>query len=387
MQDVITIASPDFDPYSGYGRMACELVAHLSQKDIHVNAIHLGKAVFDSQTPALQGLLKKPIRLALGGIVLGYPTLYGEYGALVSQGTRVAHTMFESTEYPLGWVQVLNECKAVTVPTPEQKKIAEKNGVRVPVHVTPLGISETFKYVDRSKRKYSEQNPFTFVCWGDRGMRKGWDVAVTAFVKAFGKRMDTKLIVKSRAMSFPFGFPENPNIEVMQEDFDEFGLQEFYAKADAMVFPSRGEGFGLPPREFAATGGPALVTDWWADNISMWGYPIRSTMVPAWQGETEAMGKWVEQEKFIGLGKWAEPNEAHLIQQMQYIRAARPEMLAYMGRRSAANIRQLYSWKGFAEKMYEVWQGALNYKTLDQKREARKARKATVNHASINPAN
>lgn len=385
MKQVITIASPTYDPYDGYGRMACELVAHLTQKGMYTNTIHLGKAVFPTQTKALQELLHQPIKLALGGIVLGYPTLYHEYGAMVNQGLRVAHTMFESTQFPVGWVEVLNECKAVTVPTPEQKRIAEKNGVRVPVHVTPLGISETFRYVDRSKRVYSESNPFTFICWADRGMRKGWDVAVAAYIKAFGKRMDTKLIIKSRAMGFPFNFPDNPNIETVQEDYDEFQLNEFYAQADCMVFPSRGEGFGLPPREFAATGGPAIVTGWWADHIQQWGYPINFKMMPAWEGETEAVGKWVDQGKFIGLGKWAEPDEAHLVKQMQYIRDGNWKLICHMARQSAVNVRKMYTWGGFADSMFEVWQGVLNHRTLDQKRAARKARKQVL-HASDSTA-
>lgn len=375
MTDILNIGSPDFDPYSGYGRKACELVAHLSQAEVHVNALYLDKAVYPTQTPALQELLAKPIVPALGGIVLGYPTTHGQYGAMLSSGHRVAQTMFESTQLPAGWVEILNECRAVAVPTPLQKTIMQKNGVRTPVHVVAEGVSETFRWVDRSKRKYSAENPFKFVCWADRGMRKGWDLAVQAFVQAFGDRDDVRLVIKARKDGFKFNLT-NANIQIVRTDFDEYQMQEFYAEMDCMIFPSRGEGFGLPPREFAATGGPAIVTEWWASDVPQWGYPIRYKLTPAWEGESEAVGKWIDRQVFVGLGEWAEPNMEHLIQQMHYIHQAKPEMRHYMGKVSAANVRKLYSWKQFAEGMYGVWKGAIRPRTDAELRARRKTRKA-----------
>ncbi len=396
---ILSIGSPDYDPYSGYGRKACELVAHLSmprpddeqRKDgVHVNVLYLDKAVYPTQTKALQDLLQKPIQMAFGGIVLGYPTTYGQYGAMLSNGHRVAQTMFESTQLPAGWVEILNECRAVAVPTPLQKSIMQKNGVRAPVHVVPEGVSETFRWVDRSRRQYSAKNPFKFVCWADRGMRKGWDVAVQAFVQAFGDRDDVQLVIKARENSFKFNLT-NANIRIVREDFDEHQMQEFYAEMDCMIFPSRAEGFGLPPREFAATGGPALVTEWWASDVPRWGYPIHYKLVPAWQGESEALGKWIDRSVFVGLGEWAEPDVEHLIQQMQYIHQSKPEMRNYMGKVSAGNVRTLYSWKQFADGMYEVWQKAIQPRTDAELRARRKARKANqakaVKDASNRTAN
>lgn len=52
----------------------------------------------------------------------------------------------------------------------------------------------------------------------------------------------------------------NPNIEFLGEVSDG-DLKQFYSKALALVFPSRWEGFGLPPLEALAVGCPVLSSD------------------------------------------------------------------------------------------------------------------------------
>lgn len=372
----LSVYAPTYDPYDGYGRMALELVHWLSQEGVHVNAMNVaqGQVVHETQSEAIQALLKKPIQATVGGLVLGYPTLYEKYGALANSGPMVAVTMFESTTLPEGWVEALNQCKAVIVPSTWLEKAMRNNGVIKPVHVVPLGISEVFVppgiHGQRGVRDdVSEDKPFTFLTWGDRGARKGWDVACKAFYAAFGDRKDVKLIIKARDGSMPYEIT-NPNVEVMRADLDEWGLRELYLSVDCMVFPSRGEGFGLPPREFAATAGPVIATEWWADDIPQWGYRVEYEMVTAWQGHPT----------MEGLGKWAEPDIEHLTKQMLHVFDMNPKLRTYMGGRSATRVRKLYSWPNFAKQVLRIWREASSHKSLSAKRKARRERKREVQH-------
>lgn len=198
----------------------------------------------------------------------------------------------------------------------------------------------------REVNQPTERDPFIFLCWGDRGERKGWDVAIKAFKRAFGDDPRARLLIKSRDGGMAFDI-DIPGVDILRADLDEDGLYDLYLRCDAMVFPSRGEGFGLPPREFAGTGGPVICTEWWADDIQQWGYPLKYTMQPAWDGHP----------KHEGLGEWSEPDEAHLAQLMRHVFNQKPGVLAYMGQRAAGRIQRLYRWEAFVNAVQAVWEG------------------------------
>ncbi len=203
---------------------------------------------------------------------------------------------------------------------------------------------------------------------------KGWEIACFAFDQAFGDSKNHRLIIKARE-----GFPldlENENITVLEGNFSEAQLQDLYSRCHAYVFPTHGEGFGLPPREAAATGMPVLATNWGgtADDLAQWGYPIKHKLVPAWKGHA----------KFEGLGKWAEPDIDHLVKQMRWVADLKRFKMWHMqphgnqDERVANKVRRLYDWRKFSESILEVWRGIAS-KPTPPKSDRRKRRKAVRN--------
>src|SRR5690606_20065018 len=163
-------------------------------------------------------------------IFMGYPTNHQNYGPFFKFGHKISSCMFESDEIPFQWVDPLNSCERVIVPCKWNKEVFEGSGVKVPIHVIPLGVSDAFHYVERQ-----EKEVFRFITIGDRGHRKGFTDAIMAFVRAFGKRTDVELIVKSRS---PLGELSNPNIKIITDDYTDEQMQRLYAKADCMLFPA-----------------------------------------------------------------------------------------------------------------------------------------------------
>src|SRR5690606_13333605 len=241
---VVSIYSPQWDPHDRYGILASKIANHLAG---HVNRLSHDDADGVS------------IRPSPGGIMLGYPTLFDTYSPLARFGKRIAVTMFESTRLPVGWAEALNRVDAVVVPAHFLVKIFRDNGVRVPIHVVPLGIDEAYLRVTRLPRG---DRPYTFLAIADRGMRKGWDLAWHAFRSAFSDSDKHKLILKCREGGMEHLKSGDANVEILRADLSVDAMAELYASCDCMVFPTRGEGFGLPPREFAATGGVVLATNW-----------------------------------------------------------------------------------------------------------------------------
>ncbi len=55
--------------------------------------------------------------------------------------------------------------------------------------------------------------------------------------------------------------PEVAEIVMINEDLNDVALHRLYLEADAVVLPTRGEGFNLPAVEEMASGVPLIVTD------------------------------------------------------------------------------------------------------------------------------
>lgn len=355
--DVINVCTPGHvDVADSYGLIAAQLARHLTALGAYVNLLPLGNRVMDSQPPDVRAVAEQPVKAALGGLILGYPTAHHAYPQLTMHGRRIALTMWESSVCPPAWVPILNGLDAIITPSYFCEDVFMRCGVTTPIHVVPLGVGEIYRPVGRAPGR-----PFTFLAFMDRGRRKGGLAALQAFQLAFGDDPAYRLILKSRKPRQPAEIL-NPNITLIQRDMTEQELYQLYLECDCLVNPNAGEGFGLLPLEFAATGGIALATDWGGtgDYIRTVGVPLPYKLVKAdWRGHKKFEGQ--------DLGDWAEPITEVVAQLMRYV-ADNRETYRWMAAEVAPQVRELYDWRRFAERVYEVWRG--NESWLQPHREA-----------------
>ena len=103
--------------------------------------------------------------------------------------------------------------------------------------------------------------------------RKGFDVLLTAYKKAFTCADDVCLVVKDMGVGTFYkgqtagaaiekfrSDSNSPEIVYLTDDLSEQDLVRLYAACDVLVHPYRGEGFGLPVLEAMACGKPVVVT-------------------------------------------------------------------------------------------------------------------------------
>lgn len=299
----------------------------------------------ESQPPDVRAVTEQPIQPSFGGVVLGYPTGYAYQSQLLYLGPRVALTMFESSRIPPAWVEPLNDCDAVIVPSTFCRDVFQACGVTAPVHVVPLGVSEAYKPAPRP----TGGRPLTFLAFMDRGARKGGVVALQAFLRAFGDSMDYRLILKTRTPKVPLQLT-NANVEVIQRDMSEDELCALYQRADVLVNPHKGEGYGMIPREAAACGCITLTTAWsgTVDDLDQWGWPLPYTLERAdWTGARIFDG--------LDLGEWAvvDPDQvaARLTHVADHIDDYRAQAQVH-----AENVARLYAWPTFAERVLSIWE-------------------------------
>jgi glycosyltransferase involved in cell wall biosynthesis len=141
------------------------------------------------------------------------------------------------------------------------------------VRVVPLGVdTQTFRPgllplpLRTGKR-------FKFLFVGGTLWRKGFDILLAAYGRAFRTCDDVCLVIKEMGKgTFYRGQtgedhlaqlrqqPDAPEVEYIEPPLSAEALAGLYAACDCLVLPYRGEGFGLPIAEAMACGLPVIVT-------------------------------------------------------------------------------------------------------------------------------
>ncbi len=182
---------------------------------------------------------------------------------------------WEYQRIPKQWVKPLNDIfDKIFVPTHFVRKALIKSGVSGElISVIPNGINhEIFnsKPVKNQITRSSKKIKFLFV--GGTIWRKGIDILLEAYLKAFDKKDDVALIIKDFGSdSFYQGQNHRerilslirsggiPEIIYIDKYLNEVELSDLYKESSCLILPYRGEGFGLPVLEAVACGTPVIV--------------------------------------------------------------------------------------------------------------------------------
>jgi glycosyltransferase involved in cell wall biosynthesis/tetratricopeptide (TPR) repeat protein len=225
------------------------------------------------------------------------------------------------------------------------------------VHVVPLGVDvEDFRpglppLPLKTRRRYK----FLFV--GGTIYRKGFDVLLAAFARAFTSADDVCLVVKDMGKgSFYHGqtaeddvaqlqaTPGAPEVEYIDRALSEEELARLYAACDCLVAPYRGEGFGLPIAEAMACGLPVVVTGLGAaldfcDASRAYLIPAEKRYLPQ-----QRVGEW----ETVGRPWLVEPDAEALGAILRHI-AAHPEEGQAKGAVGSAFVRGQLTWEHAAD--------------------------------------
>lgn len=181
---------------------------------------------------------------------------------------KLSFTMWETSHIPDGtsgpfgnWAREINtHARHLFVPSQHNAEVFYESGVNVPIDVVGYGLdTDRWPYVERS----TERDPFTVVLLGDLTERKGPREAVIAFQRAFPSNPDVRLILKTQWGHLGrFGAPiiGDTRVEIINAHWSRGQVLQLLYDADCFVWPSRGEGFGLPPLQALLTGCPVVTT-------------------------------------------------------------------------------------------------------------------------------
>lgn len=250
----------------------------------------------------------------LFGVLFGYPP---ELSQLPTE-YRVLYTMYEASDIPEDWKLRLREPDEVWVPT---TFCGEVFGQYRPVRIVPVGFEDRIFF----RKSWSRAERETF-WWplvpeaigkrvvgtaGVMSKRKGVDLLIRAWELAGLE--DAVLVIKTRDTRGPIG--ESGTAFVIDQDWPDEQMADFYRSLDLFVLPSRGEGLGLPPLEAAACGTPALVTRAsgpadYIDDRGIYGIEVRGQVQAPYIEETREGIRAQE-------ARWYEPDLGDLLDKLR----------------------------------------------------------------------
>lgn len=252
------------------------------------------------------------------------------FGARRAEGRAyrayVGLTHFECDRLPDGWAAACADVDELWVASRFVRDLFLDGGVPPDkVHVIPTGIDASRFAPDRvAPLTVPGRRRFAFLATFDFTLRKGWDVLVDAWARAFSADDDVCLILRASsrrrdddvdaaidavlARSARARSTVAPIIRLGEELSDE-DMARLYRAADVYVLPSRGEGLGLPYMEAMAAGVPVIATRWgghldFVDDETGWLVDVDG-LAPVDPVHT------ARSPFYTASQRWAEPSVAH----------------------------------------------------------------------------
>ncbi len=191
------------------------------------------------------------------------------------QGRFAAMRPWDFGPYPDSWAEkVRSQCDELWIHSQWSRDLARRSGIPDErIRVLPLGVDTAVFHPDGPAMDVAgDPSRFRFLYAGATVRRKGFDIALEAFLEAFEPGDPAVLIVKDRQDgAFYSGrqqegaderlepYVEAGNLVFLHEHLSVEDLAALYRCADALLLPYRAEGFALTAAEAMACGTPCVV--------------------------------------------------------------------------------------------------------------------------------
>ncbi len=241
----------------------------------------------------------------------------------IGKGKYFALSFFELDKFNPMELSHLKVPDTILVTSQWAKSIIIQNGIDSQVDVVPLGVDRTI--FDENKYEKISKDKYVFMNIGKWEVRKGHDILLELFQKAFPSEQDVELCLLASENTNNYSSPQeldqwkkmytsDNRVKLSNGVRSHDEIAQVINYADCGVFPSRAEGWNLELLEMMSMNKPVIATNYSAhtefcnkDNCYL--IDIDST-------ETAYDGK-----AFIGQGNWAKiesKQKDQIIEHMRY---------------------------------------------------------------------
>ena len=239
---------------------------------------------------------------------------------------RLALVFWEESLLPQPMIDALSDgFDGVLAPSRFVAKALIDSGLRCPVRVIGQApdLSDYQALAQKRPPVTAPRDTFEILHVSSCFPRKGLDVLLAAYARAFRRSDKVRLTIKSfpnphntaleQVAALRARDPDAPAIRVIDRDIDRASMLELYRTAHVMALPTRGEGLNLPAAEAMAAGLPLIVTG------------FGGHMDFCDQSTARLLGSRLEPSMThlaVAHSLWAEPDEDDLVRALQEIEGA-----------------------------------------------------------------
>jgi glycosyltransferase involved in cell wall biosynthesis len=241
----------------------------------------------------------------------------------VGKGLHCALPIFELDRFDPVERHHLSSQDRLIVPSRWAMRVLADNGIpEERIRVAPLGVDrEIFRFVDRV-----EPGATMFLNVGKWEVRKGHDVLIEAFCKAFTRTDDVRLVLVAHNPFYSAdesrqwvdiyrSSPLAEKIQVVEERLpSQREVAKVMASADCGVFPFRAEGWNMDLAEMMAMGKNVIATNYSAPTEYL--TPENARLIRVDRMEDAHDAKW-----FHGQGQWAQLGDPQVEELVEHLRA------------------------------------------------------------------
>jgi glycosyltransferase involved in cell wall biosynthesis len=170
---------------------------------------------------------------------------------------NIALPLHEWSRYPFAWIAKLDAFDAVWACSRFVERVLRASGLHAPQAFVPpaLDLEAT-----PAKTQWAAQRPFRLLSCGEAHFRKGFHLLIGGYLRAFPAVGEATLTIRT-SPGCPWTSPR-ADIVLSTVRYSRGRQLALFARHDAYVTASLGEGIGLPVAEATLAGLPVVANRW-----------------------------------------------------------------------------------------------------------------------------
>lgn len=328
-----------FHDSSGYGSAARNYLCALAQHpEVELSAQAANFELFKTDIGKYEETLNKYLGKSIDhefNIIHLTPENFPKYIDKNKKVINIGYTVWETTKLPEHWVKLINEnLDYVFVPCFWNKTLFEENGIKIPVIRIPhtVSVSDMLRMADEAPKVNFNipEGKFAFYSIAQFTERKNIIGLLKAYFSEFSSKDNVALVLKTYVKEHKAAERDFIRQEIQKVrqglhlgdnsapvvfiggSLSSEQMVSLHKSCDALVLPTRAEGFSLTPIESFVFDRPTISTGFGGsldfmnnDNSYLIDYNM-----------TVVYGMW---SLYSGRGEWAEPDLSHLKKLMRHV--------------------------------------------------------------------